>query len=47
MIVTSALLAGLGVITLLDHYLWSLAPGRMLFGLALGLWQGQVQAAHE
>ncbi|HMV97484.1 MAG TPA: O-antigen ligase family protein [Anaerolineales bacterium] len=46
-IVTSALLAGLGVITLFDHYLWSLAPGRMLFGLALGLWQGQVQAAHE
>jgi len=41
-LVFSALLAGLLVISLFDHSIWSLAPGRMLFGLALGLWAGQL-----
>ncbi len=38
----TALLAGMGTIALFDHYLWSLAPGRMMLGLVLGLWLGQV-----
>ncbi|MBK7317848.1 O-antigen ligase family protein [Candidatus Villigracilis affinis] len=46
-IIAGALLTGFGVIALFDHYLWSLAPGRMMLGLALGLWQGQMQAADE
>jgi O-antigen ligase len=41
-ILASATLTGLGVISLFDHYLWTLAPGRMMLGLALGLWAGQV-----
>jgi O-antigen ligase len=41
-ILASATLAGLGVISLFDHYLWSLAPGRIMLGVALGLWAGQV-----
>lgn len=41
-ILASAILVGLGVIGLFDHYLWTIAPGRMLLGLALGLWAGQV-----
>ena len=41
-ILASATLAGLGVISLFDHYLWTLAPGRIMLGLALGLWIGQV-----
>ena len=41
-ILASASLIGLGVISLFDHYLWSLAPGRLMLGLALGLWAGQV-----
>jgi O-antigen ligase len=41
-ILVSATLAGLGVIGLFDHYLWSLAPGRIMLGIALGLWAGQV-----
>jgi O-antigen ligase len=44
-ILASATLAGLGVISLFDHYLWTLAPGRMMLGLAVGLWMGQV--THE
>ena len=44
-ILASATLTGLGVISFFDHYLWTLAPGRMLLGLALGLWAGQV--AHD
>jgi O-antigen ligase len=40
-IVAGAVLAGLGVVSLFDHYLWTLAPGRMMLGLALGLWAGQ------
>ena len=38
----SAALAGIGMIGLFDHYLWSIAPGRLMLGLALGLWAGQV-----
>jgi hypothetical protein len=41
-ILAGATLAGLGVIALFDHYLWTLAPGRIMLGLALGLWAGQV-----
>jgi len=41
-VLASATLAGLGVISLFDHYLWTLAPGRMMLGLAFGLWAGQV-----
>jgi O-antigen ligase len=41
-ILASATLTGLGVISLFDHYLWTLAPGRIMLGLALGLWAGQV-----
>jgi O-antigen ligase len=40
-ILVSGTVAGLGVIGLFDHYLWSLAPGRMMLALALGLWAGQ------
>jgi len=38
----SAALAGLFVIAFFDHYLWTLAPGRLLFAAVLGLWAGQV-----
>lgn len=41
-ILGSASVAGLGIISLFDHYLWTLAPGRVLLGLMLGLWVGQV-----
>lgn len=44
-ILAGATLAGLGVIGLFDHYLWTLAPGRIMVGLTLGLWAGQV--AHD
>jgi O-antigen ligase len=44
-ILASATLTGLGVISLFDHYLWTLAPGRIMLGLVLGLWAGQV--AHD
>ena len=37
-ILFSALLLGLLTTSFFDHYLWTLAPGRMLLGLALGLW---------
>jgi len=40
-ILAGATVAGLGVISLFDHYLWTVAPGRVLLGLALGLWIGQ------
>ena len=42
-IVFTALLAGLFVISLFDHYVWTLAPGRMLAGLVLGLWSSQIK----
>lgn len=38
-----AALAGLGVISLFDHYLWTLAPGQILLSAALGLWAGQLR----
>jgi O-antigen ligase len=41
-ILAGATMAGLGVIGLFDHYLWTLAPGRIMLGLMLGLWAGQV-----
>jgi O-antigen ligase len=44
-ILGGAVVAALGLIALFDHYLWSLAPGRIMLGLALGLWMGQVN--HE
>jgi O-antigen ligase len=44
-ILASATLTGVGIISLFDHYLWTLAPGRIMLGLALGLWAGQV--AHD
>ena len=41
-ILMSATLVGLGITSLFDHNLWSLAPGRILLGLVLGLWAGQI-----
>jgi len=41
-ILASASITGLGVISLFDHYLWTVAPGRIMLGLALGLWIGQI-----
>lgn len=40
-VLAGATLTGIGVIGLFDHYLWTLAPGRLMLGLALGLWAGQ------
>ncbi len=40
-ILAGAALSGLGVIGLFDHYLWTLAPGRLMLGLAVGLFLGQ------
>jgi hypothetical protein len=40
-IILSAALVGLSVVELFDHFLWTLAPGPLLFGLILGLWAGQ------
>lgn len=42
-ILAGAVLAGLGVTALLDHYWWTLAPGRVLMGVVLGLWAGQLK----
>jgi O-antigen ligase len=41
-ILAGAVVAGFGMIGLFDHYLWMLAPGRVMLGFALGLWAGQV-----
>jgi len=41
--ILGAALLGLGVTGLFDHLLWTLAPGRLLIGLMLGLWAGQVR----
>lgn len=38
-IIIGAIVAGLGTIAFFDHYLWTLAPGRILLGLVIGLWQ--------
>jgi O-antigen ligase len=40
-ILAGATLTGLGVISLFDHYLWTLAPGRLMLGLVIGLFLGQ------
>lgn len=40
-ILVSATIMGLGVISLFDHYLWTLPPSRLMLGLVLGLWAGQ------
>ena len=45
-ILLGAVLAGLGFISLFDHYLWTLAPGRMMLGLVIGLFAGQ-DISHE
>ncbi len=46
-VIFSAVLIGLLATSLFDHYLWTLAPGRMLLGLALGLWAGQHKQEQE
>ena len=40
-ILAGATLTGLGIISLFDHYLWTLAPGRFMLGLVVGLFVGQ------
>ena len=40
-ILAGAALTGLGVISLFDHYLWTLAPGRLMLGLVIGLYVSQ------
>ena len=40
-ILAGATLAGLGLISLFDHYLWTLAPGRLMLGLVIGMFVGQ------
>ena len=42
-ILASATLTGLGIISLFDHYLWTLAPGRVLFAFTLCLWLGAIE----
>lgn len=45
-ILAGALLTGLCFIGLFDHYFWTLAPGRMMLGLVIGLFAGQ-DISHE
>jgi hypothetical protein len=40
-ILAGATLTGLGFISLFDHYLWTLPPGRLMLGLVIGLFVGQ------
>jgi O-antigen ligase len=40
-ILVGATLTGLGLISLFDHYLWTLAPSRLMLGLVIGLFAGQ------
>ena len=40
-ILAGAVLTGLCFIGLFDHYLWTLAPGRLMLGLVIGLFVGQ------
>ena len=40
-ILAGATLTGLGLISFFDHYLWTLAPGRLMLGLVIGLFLGQ------
>ena len=44
-VLLSAVLVGLGVTSMFDHSLWTLAPSRILLALILGLWAGQVEHA--
>jgi len=46
-VLTSALVTGLLVIGLFDHYLWTLPPMRALLFLALGLMVAQIEAPLE
>jgi ABC-type proline/glycine betaine transport system permease subunit len=39
-IIYGAALIGVFVASLFDHYFWTLAPGRMMLGMMLGLWAG-------
>jgi hypothetical protein len=41
-VVLSAIVVGLIMVGLGDHYLWSLAPGRTLAWLFLGAWASRV-----
>ncbi|HJS20464.1 MAG TPA: O-antigen ligase family protein, partial [Anaerolineales bacterium] len=41
-ILAGATLTGLGVISMFDHYFWSIPPGRLMLGFVLGLWAGQL-----
>ena len=40
-ILAGAALTGLVLIAMFDHYIWTLAPGRLLLGLVIGLFVGQ------
>jgi O-antigen ligase len=40
-ILAGAVLTGLGLISMFDHYVWTLAPGRLMLGLTIGLFVGQ------
>jgi O-antigen ligase len=40
-ILAGAMLTGLAVISMFDHYLWTLPPGRLMLGLMIGLFAGQ------
>jgi O-antigen ligase len=40
-ILAGAMLFGLAVLSMFDHYLWTLAPGRLMLGLMIGLFVGQ------
>jgi hypothetical protein len=40
-ILAGAVLAGLSFIAMFDHYMWTLAPGRLMLGLVIGLFAGQ------
>lgn len=40
-ILAGAALMGLGLISFFDHYLWTLAPARVMLGLMIGLFVGQ------
>lgn len=40
-ILAGATLIGLGLISFFDHYLWTLAPARVMMGLMVGLFIGQ------
>lgn len=40
-ILAGAVLTGFGFIALFDHYLWTIAPGRLLLGLVTGLFVAQ------